>query len=98
MKLLLLLSLMAASTLTQAKSCKSYEALVFGGVVQTIKEGQKCFIEIDVDQISEHALCPLARVDIELSRVEDTSCEYNLGDEVKAVIVQSDKGVLSIDQ
>jgi hypothetical protein len=98
MKLLLLLSLLAVTTFAQAKSCSTYEALVFGGVVQTIKEGDKCYIEIDVDQISEHALCPLARVDIELSRIEDVDCSYNLGDEVKAVIIQSDKAYLSIDK
>ncbi|MFT6632122.1 MAG: hypothetical protein ACJAS4_002084 [Bacteriovoracaceae bacterium] len=88
MKFLVLLSALLSSLTVQA-SCKTYEALVFGDVVQVTKIEETCVIEIDVDQISEHRLCPLARVDIELSKIEDPTCEYKLGDGIDGYIIQT---------
>jgi hypothetical protein len=98
MKTLLLLLTLSASAMAEIPNCKSYEALVFGGVVQTIKDGQDCFIEIDVETISENPSCPLARVDIELSRIKDDKCEFSLGDEIKHYITQSNKPYLTLSK
>lgn len=88
MKFLVLLSALFSASAVHA-GCKTYEALVFGDVVQATKIGETCVLEIDVDQISEHRLCPLARVDIELSKIEDPTCEYKLGDGIDGYIIQT---------
>lgn len=89
MKLLVLLSLFSSSVFAEQSTCKTYEAQVFGGVVQTLKVGQICLLEVDIVQISENRNCPLARVDIELSKVEDVQCEYKLGDEFSGYIIHT---------
>lgn len=85
-----LMALLILLTSLQAfGNCKTYEALVFGDVVQTIKLDETCLIELDIDQISEHRLCPLARVDIELSRIIDKKCTHTLGQAFDGVIIQT---------
>jgi hypothetical protein len=88
MKLLLILGTLITSLDSQA-GCKTYEALIFGGVAQATKIGDVCLLEVNVDEISEHRLCPLARVDIELSKIEDKACKYKLGDSIDGYIIQT---------
>ena len=89
MKQFLLMIFILFSGHSFAKKCTEYKSLVFGGVVQTSKIGERCFVEVDVDEIAENPQCPLARVDIELSVVEDSTCQLKLGDGVDGIIVQS---------
>ena len=87
MKFLVLLSALVSSLGVQA-GCKSYEALIFGEVTHASKSGQTCIIEVSINQIQEHKLCPLASNDIVLSKIEDENCEYILGDSIDGYIIK----------
>jgi len=87
MKTILMSALMAFSLTSNASHCSTYEAQVKGTITNVIKSKSVCTYKVEVEQMNEHALCPLLVDEIESSIIVG-ACSFSIGDSFYRIIVK----------
>ena len=80
-------AIMAFSVSSYASHCPTYEAQVKGTITNVIKSKSVCTYKVEVEEMNEHALCPLSDFEIESSIVVG-ACSFNVGDSFYRIIVR----------
>lgn len=102
MKSFLAMGLLVLSFTSNAFACDVHEAQVMGRIDSVKKIQDVCFYKVSIDSISEHALCPLTKYEIEKSHVQyeagyHDECLYRFKGEFSGILVKDRNGVITFD-